>query len=72
MIGIFLLMLLGGPLKNSESYDKPFWDIFEISPFSDQNRVNSGGRGSPQNLVYNWNLPTYVTLKPMQKQDQML
>ena len=43
-------MLPGSPCKNSEPFDKPFWDIFEISPFSDQNRVNSGGRGSPRNL----------------------
>ena len=41
-------MLLGSPCKNSEFYNKSFLDIFEITPFSDQNRVNSGGRGSPQ------------------------
>ena len=48
MIGIFLLMLLGRPCTISEPYDKLFWVIFEISPFSNQNRVNSGGRGSPR------------------------
>ena len=32
-----------GVVKNPGPYDKPFWDIFEISPFSDQNRVKSGG-----------------------------
>ena len=47
-IGIFLLMLPGSPCKNSEPFDKPFWDIFEISPFSDHNRVNSRGRGGPR------------------------
>ena len=33
-------MLLGSPFKNLEPYDKPFWNIFENSPFSGQNRVN--------------------------------
>ena len=47
-IGILLFMLLGGPLKIWEPYDKPFWDIFEISTFSNQYRVNSGGRRSPK------------------------
>jgi len=32
----------------SEPYDKPSWDIFEIRPFSGQNRVNWGGRGGPR------------------------
>ena len=33
LIGIFLFVLLGSPCKNLYSYDKFFWDIFEISPF---------------------------------------
>ena len=37
---IFLFMLLESPLKNSGPYDKSSWDIFEIRPFSGQNRVN--------------------------------
>merc|ERR1712143_147864 len=41
-IEIFQLLLLGSPCKNLEPYDKPFWDIFEISPFSGQNRVKWG------------------------------
>ena len=46
-IGIIVFMLLGSPRKNLEPYDKPFWNIFENSPFSGQNRVNWGG---PRNL----------------------
>ncbi len=38
-------MLRGSPRKNLEPYDKPFWNIFENSPFSGQNRVTWGGRG---------------------------
>ena len=41
-------MLLGSPSKNLEPYDKPFWNIFENSPFSGQNRVNWGGEGVPE------------------------
>ena len=41
-------MLLGSPCKNSQFYDKSFKDIFEISRFSDQNRVKWGGGGHPQ------------------------
>ena len=43
-------MLLGSSCKNSESYDKSSWDIFKISPFSSQNRVNLGGRVGPWNF----------------------
>ena len=39
-VGIFLFMLLGSTCKNSGPYVKSSWDIFEISPFSGQNRVN--------------------------------
>ena len=39
LIGILLFMLLGSPHKNLEPYHKPFWNIFENSPFSGQNRV---------------------------------
>ena len=42
-IEIFIFMLLGSPRKDLEPYDKPFWNIFENSPFSGQNRVNWGG-----------------------------
>ena len=45
LIGIFQFLLLGSPCKNLYSYDKSFWDIFEIIPFSGQNRVNWGARG---------------------------
>ena len=57
IIGIFLLILLGSPLKDSEPFNKPFWDIFEISPFSDQNRVNSQGRGGPR--IFFFQLESY-------------
>ena len=40
LMGILLYMLLGSPRINLEPYDKPFWNIFENSPFSGQNRVN--------------------------------
>ena len=43
-------------MQNSEPYDKPSWDIFDISPFSGQNMVN-----------LDWNLPICVTWEPMQK-----
>ena len=43
LIGILLFMLLGSPSKTLEPYDKSSWDIFEIRPFSGQNRVNLGG-----------------------------
>ena len=48
-ISYFLLMLLGSPCNNLEHHGKPLWDIFEISPFSSQNRVKWGGGvgGSP-------------------------
>ena len=49
----------------SELYDKSFQDIFEISRFSAQNRVN-GGLGSPPKN-FHWNLPTYVTWEPIKK-----
>ena len=52
--------------KVSELYDKPFLDIFEISRFSGQNRVNWGGRGVP-NFFFDWNPPQCVTWEPMQK-----
>ena len=45
LMGILLFMLLGSPRKNLEPYDKPFWNIFENSPFSGQYRVNWGGGG---------------------------
>ena len=32
----------------SELYDKPFMDIFDVSQFSGQNRVNWGGSGGPR------------------------
>ena len=51
-IGILLFMLLGGPHTNFEPYDKPFWNIFENSPFSGQNRVNWGGKGGPRNSFF--------------------
>ena len=35
-----------------QKYDKSFWDIFEISPFSGQNRVNWGGRGVLRNSSF--------------------
>jgi len=47
LIGILLFMLLGSSSKNLEPYDKPFWNIFENSPFSAQNRVNLGVRDGP-------------------------
>ena len=47
-IKIFQLLLLGSPCKNLEPYDKPFWDILEISPFSGQNRVKWGVGGVPE------------------------
>ena len=50
LMGILLFMLLRSPRINLEPYDKPFWDILEISPFSGQNRVKWGGRGGPRNL----------------------
>ena len=37
---ILIFMLLESPLKNSGPYDKSSGDIFEIRPFSVQNRVN--------------------------------
>ena len=45
-------MLLESPLKNSGPYDKSSWDIFEIRPFSGQNRVNQGGSGGPRNSFF--------------------
>ena len=50
LMGILLFMLLGSPRINLEPFDKPFWNIFENSPFSGQNRVNwgGGGRGVPE------------------------
>ena len=53
----------------SEVSEKSFQDIFEISRFSGQIGLIFfflGGGGSP-NFFPNWNLPTYVTWKPMQK-----
>ena len=41
-IGIPIFVWLGIPHNFSKPYDKSFWDIFEISPFSGQNRVNWG------------------------------
>ena len=52
LIGILLFLLLGSPRKKLEPYDKPFWNIFENSIFSGQNRVNMGGRGGPRNLFF--------------------
>ena len=52
LMGILLFMLLGSPCINLEPYDKHFWNIFENSPFSGQNRVNWGGRGGPRNLFF--------------------
>ena len=45
-------MLLGSPSKNLRPNYKLSWDIFEISPFSGQNKVNQGGRGGPRNLIF--------------------
>ena len=50
----------------SELYDKPFMDIFDVSQFSSQNRVNWWGSGGPR-FFFNWNLPFCVTWEPMQK-----
>ena len=52
LIGILIFMLFGSPRKNLEPYDKPFWNIFENSPFSGQNRVNWGGRGGHRNSFF--------------------
>ena len=49
---ILLFLLLGSPDKNLVPYDKPFWNIFENSPFSGQNGVNWGGRGGPRNFFF--------------------
>ena len=50
------------PIKISEPYDKPFWDIFEISPFSGQNRVIWGGRGGPQKFFL-IGIPIFMLLR---------
>ena len=60
LMGILLFMLLGSPRKYLVPYDKPFWNIFENSPFSGQNRVNWGEGGSPK-FVFHWNPPLFVT-----------
>ena len=64
-IGIIIFLLLGSPYTISEPYKKAFWDIFEISPFSGQNRVIWGGRGVPEFflifLIFDWNPNIYVT-----------
>ena len=39
-IGIPIFVWLGIPHNFSKPYDKSFWDIFEISPFSGPNRVS--------------------------------
>ena len=61
LMGILLFMLLGSPRINLEPYDKPFWNIFENSPFSGQNRVNWGGLGGSPKFVFHWNPPNFVT-----------
>ena len=61
LIGILLFMLLGSPHKNLAPYDKPFWNIFENSPFSGQNRVNWGGWGGSPKFNFHWNPPLFVT-----------
>ena len=35
--------------------------LFEISPFSGQNRVILGGRGGPRIIFFYWNPPIFVT-----------
>ena len=60
LMGILLFMLLGSPRINLEHYDKPFWNMFENSPFSGQNRVNWGEGGVPE-FVFHWNPPNFVT-----------
>ena len=60
LMGILLFMLLGSARINLEPYDKPFWNIFENSPFSGQNRVNLGGMGVSE-IFFDSNLPIYVT-----------
>ena len=50
--GILTFYVTWEPRINLEPYDKPFWNIFEIRPFSGQNRVYWGGRGGQRNLFF--------------------
>ena len=61
LIGILLFMLLGRPRINLEHYDKPFWNIFESSPFSGQNKVNWGSLSGISIYLSIFNY--YVTLQ---------
>ena len=60
LMGILLFMLLGSPRINLEPDDKPFWNIFEIRPFSGPNRVIVGVGGYTK-FVFHWNPPLFVT-----------
>ena len=57
-------LLLGSSCKNSEFYDKSFYEIFDISRFSGQNRVKWGTGGVPIFFFFDGNLTFYVTWEP--------
>ena len=51
----------------SELYNKSVENIFEISRFSAQNRVNRRRGGGLRFFFSSWNLPIHVTWEHMQK-----